>query len=164
LNQLVWHLRHCVLLIQKCCCISMTLFASDRSICIGCRICRRMICAKNERNMQKGCRHYCMLPGMMSDIILWLVTSHVASWRRHHVTCRLCREIAWSSSRDLMFRAKNRVPHRTEPERLRCCRRTPKWSQNEQRPFHDKHPYSIWISDRSSRKDITSEKICESSR
>jgi hypothetical protein len=50
-----------------------------------------------------------------------------------------------------------------EPERLRCCRQTPKWYQNEQQLFCDKYIHSTWINDLSSRKGAASETTCGSS-
>jgi hypothetical protein len=70
----------------------MTLLASDHSVRIKCRICWRMICAKNERSMQKRYCHSCMLPSMMAGIIIWPVISCDFSWIDHHVACGLCRK------------------------------------------------------------------------
>jgi hypothetical protein len=85
----------------------MTILASDRSICIGCQICWCMICSKTEKNMQKWYYHSCMLPDIIASIILWLVMNHGFSWIYHHIACGLCREITWSQSRDLIFKANN---------------------------------------------------------
>jgi hypothetical protein len=63
----------------------------------------------------------------------WLTSScdqwwvMVFSWIYHDVTCRLCQEMTWSQSRDLIFRVKTHVHNHMEPERLLCCRQTPKW-------------------------------------
>jgi hypothetical protein len=153
-----------MLLIQQCYCIYMTLLASDRSICIECRICWRMICMKNERNMQQRCCHSCMLPNVTADIILWPVMSRDFSWIYHHVACRLCRKIMWSQSRDLIFRAKIYIHNHMEPEQLLCYGQTLKWCQNEQWLFCDKYIHSIWTNDLSSRKGSASEITCDSSR
>jgi hypothetical protein len=75
----------------------------------------------------------------------------------YHVACGLCREMTWSQSRDLILKAKIHVYDHVEPERLLYCRQTPKWCQNEQRLFCDKHTDSTWTSDLSSRKSATSE-------
>jgi hypothetical protein len=141
----------------------MTLFVSDCSIYIECYICWRMICAENERSMQKQCCHSYILPNVIVGIILWPVMSRDFYWIYHHVAYKLCREMMWSQSRDLILKTKIHVYDHVELERLLCCRQTPKWYQNEQRLFYDKHTHSTWTSDLSSTKGAASETICGSS-
>jgi hypothetical protein len=82
---------------------------------------------ENEKSVQKQWCHSGILPNMMAGIILWPMISRGFSWIHQHVACGLCREIAWSQSRDLIFRSKIHVYDRVELERLLCCRQTPKW-------------------------------------
>jgi hypothetical protein len=85
----------------------MTSLASNCSICIGCRICWQMICAKNESNMQELCCHFFMLPNVMINFILWPVMNRGFSWIHSHVARGLYREMIWSQNRDMIFRGKN---------------------------------------------------------
>jgi hypothetical protein len=96
-----------MLLIRQYYCVYMTLLASNRSICIRCRICWRMICADNGLNMRRPFCLSCMMPNEMIGFISWLVISHGFSWIHYYITRRLCREITWSQSRDLTFRSTN---------------------------------------------------------
>jgi hypothetical protein len=57
--------------------------------------------------MLRPCYHSCMLPNETLSITSWLMMSHGFSWIYYHIACRLCREITWSQSRDLIFRTKS---------------------------------------------------------
>jgi hypothetical protein len=56
--------------------------------------------------MRRPCYPSDMLPNEIIGITSWLVMSRDFSWKCRHVACGLCREITWSQSRDLIFRAK----------------------------------------------------------
>jgi hypothetical protein len=142
----------------------MILLASDRSICIECRIYWRMICARNGWNICRPCCPSCMLPNEMVGITSWLVMSRGLFWIHHRIACGLCREMTWSQSRDLIFRANKYVHDHVESEQLLYCRQTLKWYQNKQQLFCDKHTHSTWTNDLSSRKSAASEMTYGSSR
>jgi hypothetical protein len=77
---------------------------------------------ENERSMPKRYCYSCILPNVISGIMSWPMMSHGFSWMHHHVACRLCREMTWSQSRDLIFRTKRHVHNHMESERLLCYR------------------------------------------
>jgi hypothetical protein len=118
---------------------------------------------ENGWNMLRPCCPSCMLPNGIVGIILWPVMSRDFSLIHYHVADGLCGEITWSQSRDLIFRVKIHIYDHVESERLLCCWQTPKWYQNEQRLFYDKHAYSTWTKDLLSKKSAASEKTCDSS-
>jgi hypothetical protein len=133
----------------------MTLLASDSSIYIEYCICCCIICAKNERSMQKQCCHSCLLPNVIVGRILWPVmsqilfeyitrslTDSVRSWHSHKAG-------TWSSYR------KSHICDDMEPDRLRYCRQTPKWYENEQWLCCEKHTHFTWTRGLSSKNSAT---------
>jgi hypothetical protein len=72
-NRLVRSLKDFLLVMKQYLSIYMCQLASNRFICVGCRIFWQTIYAKNGRSMQALCCHSCMLPNVMAGIILWVM-------------------------------------------------------------------------------------------
>jgi hypothetical protein len=89
------------------------------------------LCEK-RKSMQKLCCYACMLPHVITGIILWLVMSRDFSSIYHHLARGLCQEMIWSQNRDWILRATNSClrsyGNRTASVMTTDCEMIPKWT------------------------------------